>query len=337
MNYKVSIIIPVYNAEDSLKRCVGSIINQSIGFENIELILVDDNSKDNSKEIIKDYCDKYDNVVGVFLDENHGFPGFGRNIGIKKATAPYLMFIDNDDEYDSEICERLYNTLISNDVDLVQCNHIHKDDLNTIYAKIPDGEKAFDSFEGDEIVQHISTLVWDKIFKRSIVIDNEITFVEDSFGEDDLFAIEYCLSSSKLVKLNDYYGYIYFGGHLSSFSLKIILDKIDISYTTNNLFKKFGVGFNVSNYFKGSVNMVIGMAILVDGIKLNEISEILNRLYDFEKDIDFDNSYLEVPFIRFINRFILDHHFVIAKLGLYILNKLAKLSIFRKVYRRNYS
>ena len=107
MSYKISVIMPVYNAEDALKTSVGSVINQSIGFENIELILVDDNSSDNSRNVIQDYCDKYENIVGVFLDENHGYPGFGRNVAIKKATAPYLMFIDNDDEYGSEICEKL--------------------------------------------------------------------------------------------------------------------------------------------------------------------------------------------------------------------------------------
>lgn len=64
--YKISMIIPVYNAEKYLKRTINSIINQSIGFENIELILVDDNSQDNSKSIIEEYVAKYDNVIGIY-------------------------------------------------------------------------------------------------------------------------------------------------------------------------------------------------------------------------------------------------------------------------------
>lgn len=337
MNYKISIIIPVYNAENSLKRCVDSIINQSIGFDNIELILVDDNSKDNSREIIQDYCNVYENIVGVFLEENHGFPGFGRNIAIKKATANYIMFIDNDDEYTPEICEKLYENMISNDADLVQCNHIHKDGINTVYISIPESEKGVDSFLDGDIIQHITTLVWDKIFKRSIILENNIRFIEDAFGEDDLFVIEYCLNANKLIKLNDFYGYIYYGGHLSDFSLKLVLDKINVSYLTNNLFKKYSVSFNISNYFNSGINMVIGMAILVEDIKLKDISDILIKLYSFEKEINFENKYLEVPFIRFINSFILKNRLTISKYIIYILNRVAKLSIFRKIYRKNYS
>ena len=100
--YKISMIIPVYNAEKYLKRTINSIINQSIGFENIELILVDDNSQDNSKSIIEEYVAKYDNVIGIYSNENHGFPGFGRNKGIEIASAQYIMFSDNDDEHDKE-------------------------------------------------------------------------------------------------------------------------------------------------------------------------------------------------------------------------------------------
>jgi len=68
--YKISMIIPVYNAEKYLKRTINSIINQSIGFENIELILVDDNSQDNSKSIIEEYVAKYDNVIGIYSNNN---------------------------------------------------------------------------------------------------------------------------------------------------------------------------------------------------------------------------------------------------------------------------
>ena len=67
--YKVSVIIPVYNAENSLKHCINSVINQTIGFENIELILVDDNSSDGSKSIIMDYANEYDNIKPVFSGE----------------------------------------------------------------------------------------------------------------------------------------------------------------------------------------------------------------------------------------------------------------------------
>lgn len=124
--YKVSVIIPVYNAESSLKNALNSVINQTIGFKNIELILVDDNSNDNSKNIIKCYANKYDNIKAIFLNQNSGSPSKPRNIGIENVTAPYLMFLDNDDEFFKDCCEVLYNSITTNQVDIVNCNHASK-------------------------------------------------------------------------------------------------------------------------------------------------------------------------------------------------------------------
>ena len=97
--YKVSVIMPVYNAEEYLGNALDSVINQSMGFENIELILVDDKSTDNSRNIIEEYSNIYYNIKPIFLDENSGCPGIPRNVGIKNASSDYIMFIDNDDEY----------------------------------------------------------------------------------------------------------------------------------------------------------------------------------------------------------------------------------------------
>ena len=80
MSYKISVIIPIFNAEKYLSHTIETIIGQSLGFENIELILVDDKSTDNSSKIIQEYANKYDNIVAIFSEVNHGFPGFGRNV-----------------------------------------------------------------------------------------------------------------------------------------------------------------------------------------------------------------------------------------------------------------
>ena len=82
-----------------MNAAIDSIINQSLGFENIELIIVDDCSTDNSRNIISDYANEYDNIVPVFLDENSGLPGKPRSLGIKYASADYISFLDSDDEY----------------------------------------------------------------------------------------------------------------------------------------------------------------------------------------------------------------------------------------------
>ena len=122
--YLVSVIVPVYNAENFLDNTINSVINQTLGFENIELILVDDNSSDGSKDVIKKYSNQFENVIYYFSENNHGFPGFGRNMGLKLASSDYVMFLDNDDEYDQDMCKMLYETMINENVDLVSCGRL---------------------------------------------------------------------------------------------------------------------------------------------------------------------------------------------------------------------
>ena len=93
--YNVSIIVPVYNTEDYLDDCIKSIINQSYGFENIELVLVNDGSKDRSLEICNKYKEKYSNIK-VITKENSGVSDT-RNLGFKESTGKYIMFLDADD------------------------------------------------------------------------------------------------------------------------------------------------------------------------------------------------------------------------------------------------
>lgn len=90
MSYKISVIVPVYNAENELSSAIDSIINQSIGFDNIELILVDDASLDNSKNIMVQYAKEYSNIKPIFLEKNSGYPGKPRNIGIKSVNVDYI-------------------------------------------------------------------------------------------------------------------------------------------------------------------------------------------------------------------------------------------------------
>ena len=99
MNPKITIIIPVYNAEKYLHRCFESILNN--GYENLEIIPVNDGSKDNSQKIIDEYKEKYPNIFFPIIEENQGI-GMARNNALEKATGDYIMFIDNDDFIDKD-------------------------------------------------------------------------------------------------------------------------------------------------------------------------------------------------------------------------------------------
>ena len=117
--YKISVIIPVYNVEKYLEETIESVVNQTIGFDNIQMILVNDGSPDNSEEICLKYKEKYpDNVVYV-KQENAGVSS-ARNNGLKHATGKYVNFFDSDDIWDKNAYEKAIKFLDSNlSVDLV--------------------------------------------------------------------------------------------------------------------------------------------------------------------------------------------------------------------------
>ena len=117
MSKLVSIVVPVYNVEKYLERCVDSLINQT--YKNIEIILVDDGATDNSGEL----CDKLlfkDSRIKVFHKLNGGLSD-ARNYGINQATGEYLLFVDSDDWVENEIVEKLYNSIEQNSADISVC------------------------------------------------------------------------------------------------------------------------------------------------------------------------------------------------------------------------
>src|SRR5690606_7500432 len=110
-NPLVTVILPVYNAEKTLQKTIDSIIDQSIGFKNIELIILDDRSTDRSRSVILSYAHKYPNIVPVFFRKNNGSPAIPRNVGIQLAKGKYVMFIDSDDWLTPNGIEVLYKLL----------------------------------------------------------------------------------------------------------------------------------------------------------------------------------------------------------------------------------
>ena len=185
--------MPIYNAEKYLDKSINSIVNQSIGFENIELILVDDCSTDNSRKIIEKYTKKYENIIYYFSNENHGFPGFGRNIGLEKATSEFIMFMDNDDELDFDICKKFYETITTEKADVVCCDKISVDCLSNIKTNInyKNGLEKNGKIiiQNDDILFFETSAVWNKIFKKEIINKNYLKFLENTTADDFAFSI----------------------------------------------------------------------------------------------------------------------------------------------------
>lgn len=125
MNPKISVIVPIYNAELYLEECIHSVLNQTL--RDIELLLIDDGSTDGSFRICEEYSKK-DNRVQVFRNKNVG-QGLERNFGVKKAAGEYIAFLDSDDQYKEDALERLYQKAMETNADMVSggyadvCNH----------------------------------------------------------------------------------------------------------------------------------------------------------------------------------------------------------------------
>ncbi len=198
--YKITIIIPVYNAEKYLGELCESICSQTMPLEDIQVIMVDDFSEDNSTKIMDEYADKYENFMSVKLDKNHKVAGAARNIGLNLAKGKYLMFADSDDFFIKDACEFLYNKIEEKQADFITANYINTDYDGTLWENpIFDVNKYQDFklsiYDYDKSFFVFCSSACNKIFRRKFVEDNKIRFLEGVPAEDAYFTTS-CLMKS---------------------------------------------------------------------------------------------------------------------------------------------
>ena len=196
MNKKdISIIVPIYNAEKYLNKCIDSIINQTK--KELEIILINDGSTDNSETIIKKYDDKR---IKYFKNKNQGI-GKTRNFGIDKATGKYIMFLDSDDFLELNACEKMYEKAEKEELDIVVCDYYrYFDNGKKEEVKLPDFKNSSLKENPNIISEHLSP--WAKIYKTDLIKKNNIKFVENLKYEDAPFVIEALDSAKKIGKVN---------------------------------------------------------------------------------------------------------------------------------------
>lgn len=189
--YKVSIIVPVYNVEKYLTQCMESLVNQTL--KDIEIIVVNDGSPDNSIKILEQYEKKYPDMVKVFTTENRGV-SHARNYGLDRATGEYIMFVDSDDFVELDMAEKLYTKAITDQNDLVMCARFNvyevegKAELKRKVMNIFSMNQNFKMSERKFELVHASPFPWDKLFKRNLL--SEIRFPEGMRFEDLGLAFE---------------------------------------------------------------------------------------------------------------------------------------------------
>jgi glycosyltransferase involved in cell wall biosynthesis len=205
----VSIIIPAYNVENHISMCLDSLINQTL--KDIEIIVVNDGSTDNTQYIIDEYKKKDSRIISIY-QENLG-PGEARNTGIRIAKGQYIGFSDSDDSVDENMYFELYNTAKISDSDIISCNFVQKCVDGSISHKIYNINKnkisllevGLANFIKEDVITYaFGSEVWSKLIRASIIKENNITFKnhKEILGEDMLFLLE-CLLETKSVEYVD--------------------------------------------------------------------------------------------------------------------------------------
>ena len=210
-NVKISVIIPVYNSDIFLEKCLNSIINQTL--KEIEIIIVNDGSKDDSLKIINNYINKDQRIILINKLKNEGVSS-ARNSALKIVKGEYIAFIDSDDYIEKEYLERMYLKAIKKNLDIVISN-IKLDYLTTsellIDLNIEENEILF----GEEYLKRFFLYngygyLCNKLIKKSLFKKNNICFsIENSFMEDFEVICKLAFNTKRIGKLNQsYYHYI---------------------------------------------------------------------------------------------------------------------------------
>ena len=184
---KITVIVPVYNMEKYIERCLKSLLSQTL--EDIEIIVVNDGSTDRSKEIILDFLESQNNII-YKEKENEGV-AVARNYGLKAASGEYITFLDPDDYIEKDMYEKMYNKAKEEEeeADLVECDFYweypnkKKQDVGKVYL----GKK--------DMLVNVRVMPWNKLIKKSIIQDNNIRFPKGLKYEDVEFTyklVPYC-------------------------------------------------------------------------------------------------------------------------------------------------
>ena len=207
--YLVSIIIPIYNAENYLKKCIESIIHQS--YTKLEVLLIDDGSTDESPKLC-DHFSRIDGRIQVVHTSNNG-AGAARNVGLKIANGEYICFVDADDQVNERYIEYLVYAITENELGIcgftATINDRHNETLKPDIERMTMNETIKCMLNPNEAIVNCYGYLWNKIFKKKIIEDNHLRFNNKYFmWEDMCFCCKYVLSIENVGYVNaDLYYY----------------------------------------------------------------------------------------------------------------------------------
>ena len=198
---KISVIVPVYNSEKYISRCLDSLVNQTL--KGIEVIVVNDGSTDNSLEVLQKYSS---NSVKVITQKNSGVAA-ARNTGLKHATGEYIAYVDSDDWVELDMFEKLYNKAIKNDYDVVMCDFWYVDDNKHWDGVSTNNRDIVTLKDKKDFMINMFPVIWNKVYKREKI--RKIKFKAGVWAEDVeyLYRIMPFINKIGVINENLYYYY----------------------------------------------------------------------------------------------------------------------------------
>lgn len=195
---KLSVIVPVYNVEKYIDKCLKSLVSQTI--DNYEIIIVVDGSKDNSIEIVKKYKEKYPKLIRYYETENKGLSA-ARNYGLTKAKGKYIGFVDSDDYVEKNMFKEMYNFATNKNNDIVICNYskVTEQEQKKVDLKINDNEKKH------HLILKAKPYAWNKIYKKELFEKYSLSFPDGLIFEDIYTIYSLMLKNDKIGYINEYF------------------------------------------------------------------------------------------------------------------------------------
>lgn len=280
--YKVSIIVPVYGVEKYISKCLDSLVNQTLN--DIEIIVVNDGTKDNSQKIIDKYVKKYPKKIKSFIKENGG-QGSARNYGLQKATGEYIGYVDSDDFVELDMYEKLYNKAKEDNLDICICgNYNVSEDYKN--RKI---DLEFVKYDNNKLNALLGKkAVWNKIYKKNIV--ENLVFRSKAWYEDFDFSIKAVCNTKKIGYINEpLYNYLLReGSTMNNSNIERNLEILDAfdEIVKDKKYKKY---YDVLEF------------LAVDHIYISTIVRVINAKADKQKKMEVINKLIDYMNNNFSN------------------------------------
>lgn len=277
--YKVSLIIPVYNVECYIQSALLSALSQT--FLSVEYILIDDCGQDNSMALVQKTLSEHPRKKDVFIYKHNKNLGLSaaRNTGLKKAHGEYVYFMDSDDEITEDCIEKLYQAISDSDADWamgnIELQGVSSRHIRTMCERQLNDEEILLSFLKKEWLE----AAWNKLLRRTFLIENELTFVSGLLHEDILWAYHLAKASKRMIIISEKsYVYKIREGSITSSKVKkrvdsfiTILGELYLDYNTVPFKKEFSAFFS-------SLQFVASLLITSSGMPFIEKKSLYNNV-----------------------------------------------------------